>query len=314
MAQDAAVPPVKTKRIAFKLPRVWDNPVVMKELRGRMRDRRTFILLTVYLMLIGGFVILTHGIMLLNMSGSSFTPDFRQILGKTIFGSGVLIELLLVSFIGPGLTSGAITSEREHRTLDLLKTTLLTSRELVLGKLGSSIIYLFLLIFTVLPIQSIAFIVGGVGLAEVVISSLMLVVTAVFFASLGIFFSSLLKRTLAATVTSYGSILLSVLGIIFFFFGVIVLDSSLLYNSDPLVEKIFTAILWIIISTNPLLAAIFSEVILVQEQSAFLASPSFFGNSSFSLPSPWIIYVISYLFLTALMLIISIWRVKRPDH
>jgi ABC-type transport system involved in multi-copper enzyme maturation permease subunit len=314
MAQETAVP-VKQKRFSFKFSRPWDNPVIMKELRGRMRDRRTFILLTIYLVAISGFVGLAYGVMLLNMSGYAMTPDTRQNLGKVIFGVGVLIELLLISFIGPGLTAGAITSEREHRTLDLLKTTLLTTRELVLGKLGSSIIYLFLLIFTVLPVQSMSFIIGGVGMEEVIISSIMLVVTAVFFSSLGIFFSSLFKRTLAATVTAYGSILLSVLGVVFFFFGILLLESSYMYNSPLPVQEVATLILWFIISTNPILAAIFTEVMLVDSQSVFWTSNNILGTSpSLGLLSPWIIYVVTYTFFTVIILLISIWRVKRPEH
>lgn len=313
MTQETAAP--KKKWNFFKFSRPWDNPVIMKELRGRMRDRRTFILLTIYLTAISGFVGLAYGVMVLNMTNTSMTPDTRQTLGKVIFGVGVLIELMLISFIGPGLTAGAITSEREHRTLDLLKTTLLTTRELVLGKLGSSIVYLFLLIFTVLPIQSMAFIIGGVGMEEVIISSIMLVVTAIFFSSLGIFFSSILKRTLAATVTAYGSILLSVLGIVFFFFGILMLESNYMYNASSSMQQASTIALWLIISTNPILAAIFTEVMLINSQSIIWTSNSIIGSTpSLGLLSPWIIYVVTYLFFAAILLLVSIWRVRRPEQ
>ncbi len=312
MEQQIVTPP-KRSFPRLNLARILDNPVIAKELRGRMRDRRTFILLTFYLSLIASFVGVVYLFLSESASGMSFDPDYRQMLGKSIFGTVVIIELLLIGFIGPGLTSGAITSEREHRTLDLLKTTLLTPRELVLGKLGAAVIYLLLLIFTVLPIQSLAFILGGVGPAEIIISTILLIVTAVFFSTLGIFFSSFLKRTLAATISSYGSILLSVLMLVFLVFGFGFL-SGLMYNSIYS-EDVLMVFIWLVISTNPLLAPIVTEIILIEEQSIFISTSNFlFGSSTIPLLSPWIIYVFTYTLLTLLMITMSIWFVKRPER
>jgi ABC-2 type transport system permease protein len=308
----------KKRSFNFNPARFLDNPIIAKELRGRMRDRRTFILLTFYLVLIASFVCVVYLFLSESGSGLGFNPDYRQMLGKSIFGTVVIIELLLIGFIGPGLTAGAITGEREHRTLDLLKTTLLTPRELVLGKLSASVIYLFLLIFTVLPIQSLAFILGGVGLAEIVISSILLVVTSVFFSTLGIFFSSFLKRTLAATVSSYGSILLSVFAIIFFIFSMSFL-TSIMFSNNPNISQInqdvLTVIVWLVISTNPLLAPIFTEIVLIEDQSIFMSSSSaLIGSGGLNLLSPWIIYVFTYTILTLIMIVLSIWFVKRPER
>lgn len=318
MEQQTTPPPPKKRFLNLNPLRFLDNPIIAKELRGRMRDRRTFILLTFYLALIASFVCVVYLFLSESSSSFAFNPDYRQTLGKSIFGTVVIIELLLIGFIGPGLTSGAITGEREHRTLDLLKTTLLTPRELVLGKLSASVIYLFLLIFTVLPIQSLAFILGGVGLAEIMISSILLIITAIFFSTLGIFFSSFLKRTLAATVSSYGSILLSVFAIIFFIFSMSFI-TSLMYSGNPNISKInedmLTVIIWLVISTNPLLAPIVTEVILIEDQSIFIStSNSLFGSSSIPLLSPWIIYVLTYSVLTLIMIALSIWFVKRPER
>lgn len=316
MEQQITTPP-KKRFPGLNLRRILDNPVIAKELRGRMRDRRTFILLTFYLTLIASFVFVVYLFLSDASTGLAFNPDYRQMLGKSIFGTVVIIELLLIGFIGPGLTSGAITSEREHRTLDLLKTTLLTPSELVLGKLSAAVIYLFLLIFTVLPIQSLAFILGGVGLAEIVISSILLVVTAIFFSTLGIFFSSFLKRTLAATVSSYGSILLSAFAIIFFIFSMSFMTSLMFSGTgaSSINEDALTVIIWLVISTNPLLAPIFTEVILIQDQSIFMSSStSLIGSGSLNLLSPWIIYVFTYTALTLIMIVLSIWFVKRPER
>jgi len=289
-----------------------DNPVIMKELKGRMRSRRAFILLTAYLTLISLFIGMVY-IILSDVSAlGRVDPDFRQNAGKGIFSTIVLLELLLVSFIGPGLTAGSITSEREHQTFDLLRTSLLSARALILGKLGSAFVYLFLLILTALPIASMAFLLGGVGLAEISIAGLMLVISAIYFCALGLFFSSLMKRTLAATVSSYAVILVSILML-----GVVIFLGTFLDTTSSLSvvqETVLTVILWLMISSSPPLAAIFSEMILVEEQNLFYTSNALFRNSIAYLPSPWIIYTILYLLMTIILVYLSIRLVSRPDR
>ncbi len=308
----ATTPPEKAASRFNLFHRMMENPVIMKELRGRMRSRRAFILLTAYLALISLFIGMIYTLLETESSLSASDPDFRQNVGKTIFSTVVLMELLLVSFIGPGLTSGAITSEREHQTFDLLRTSLLSARSLVFGKLGSAFVYLFLLILTALPIQSLAFILGGVGLAEMLVSSMMLVITAIMFCSLGIFFSSFMKRTLTATVSSYAAILLSFLILVVIFFLGAYLDSASSNRSAAYVNTL-TILLWLLISTNPMLAAIISEVILIDDHNLYYTTNSLFGNSSLTLPSPWIIYVAVYVIITILMVHFSIRFVQRPD-
>jgi ABC-type transport system involved in multi-copper enzyme maturation permease subunit len=310
--------PKKKNPIQNFFQRLLDNPVILKELRGRMRGRQAFILLTVYIGLIAIFIFMVYNLLFSISSGAQWDPSTRQTAGKAIFGTVVLLELLLLSFIAPGLTAGSITSERERQTFDLLRTTLLSARSFVFGKLGSSFSFLFLLILTGVPVQSLAFILGGVGLGEMIVSGLMLVVTAIFYCTLGIFFSSLMRRTLAATISSYAAILLSFLliGVMFFLIAYI---ESISYSSPTPPSKtsqyILIGILWFLISTNPLVAAVMSEVILVDQQSLFFTNSSVFGsNGPSTMISPWIIYVGFYSVLTLILIALSIYFVKRPDR
>ena len=306
--------PKKIERQSL-LSRLVDNPVILKELRGRMRGGQAFTLLTVYLGLITIFIVFIYSIISPAYS-FRWDPSARQEAGKAIFGTVVLLELLLVSFIAPGLTAGAITSEREHQTYEILRTTLLSARSLVLGKLGSPFAYIFLLILTAVPLQSIAFLLGGVGAGELIVSQVMIVVTAVFFCTLGIFFSSLLKRTLAATISSYAAILFTFLALVLIIM-LIAYTQALSYNSplEQFAEYIMAVVLWALVCTNPFLAAIISEVILVEDQSLFYTTTQMFGsNSPAFLPSPWIVYVLFYTGFTLLLIFLSIQLVKRPER
>jgi ABC-type transport system involved in multi-copper enzyme maturation permease subunit len=291
---------------------IMDNPVITKELKGRMRGRQGFIMLSAYLVLISFFIILIYIFLSVDGTVANGDPSFLQTVGKIIFSTVVLLELLMLGFIGPALTSGAISSEREHKTIDLLRTSLLSARALVFGKLSSAVIFLLLLIFTAIPVQSLAFFLGGVGMAEMVISTLMLVVTAIFFCTLGLFFSSFSQRTLIATVFSYASILISFIMFIIALFFISVLGSY--GNPSSLIENIVTIAIWFLFSTNPFYAATMSEVILIDEQSLFVTTNSLFGSTSIPLPSPWIIYTAFYAILTVLLIVLSIIFVNRPNR
>ena len=307
----------KKNNVQDLIQRLLDNPVILKELRGRMRGRQAFVLLTIYLGLIAVFIFMVYNVLFGISNTTQWDPSTRETAGKAIFGTVVLLELMLLSFIAPGLTAGSITSERERQTFDLLRTTLLSARSFVFGKLGSAFSYLFLLILAGVPIQSIAFLLGGVGIGETIISGLMLVTTAIFYCTLGIFFSSFMKRTLAATISSYAAILFSFLAIAVMFFLIAYIESfSYSSTNQPsiITEYILVNMLWILISTNPLMAAIISEVILIDQQSLFITNtPVFGGTGPNHMISPWIIYMAVYSLLTIILIFFSVYFVKRPD-
>lgn len=312
---ESTLPPKKDRftRLKAFFFAIAQNPVILKELRKRMRGRQAYILLFVYLVVISVFVMLIYGTILLNnMNSYRWDPEARQMLGKAIFGTIVLTELLLISLVSPALTSGAIASERERQTFDLLRTTLLSARALVLGKLGSAFSFIFLLIFAAVPLQGLAFLLGGVGMAELIVSSLLMIVSAFFFCALGLFFSSFLKRTSVANLAAYTVIVVSTitLGIIFF----ILASFSALIGSNYLSEEAVALILLFLFSVNPLLAAIFSEVILVDSQAIFFTTSSPFNVLPFPVPSPWIPCLIIYLTAAIVMVLMSIQFVKRPDR
>jgi hypothetical protein len=187
---------------------------------------------------------------------------------------------------------------------------LLSARALVLGKLGSAFSFIILLIFSAVPLQSLAFLLGGVGLAELIISSLMMIVSAFFFCSLGLFFSSFLKRAAVANTVTYTVIVLATitLGVVFFIL--------VAFSSGPisLPDEAIAILIWFFVSTNPLLTAIISEILLVDSQALFMTTSAPFDSLPFPVPSPWIPFLILYLLSALILVIISIQFVKNPDR
>jgi ABC-2 type transport system permease protein len=294
---------------------VGSNPVALKELRSRMRGGRAFLLLTVYLFILSALVVLVY-FGFVTASRTYLAPEIRHNMGKSIFGLVVLMELFLVVFISPGLTAGAISSEREQQTLDLLRITLLPARSIVFGKLLAALSFLFLLLLVAVPLQSIAFLFGGVTLEEFLIANLMLVISAFAYTTLGLFLSSLLKRTLPATILAYGAAILIMFGLPFLIYSGFLLVSVILSNVEqvsPVWIALTVILVWLVISVNPLATALVSEYILIEEGSVFYANLPLSPGSEILVLSPWIGYSFFYLLFSLLFIVLCIHTVRKKQ-
>jgi ABC-type transport system involved in multi-copper enzyme maturation permease subunit len=196
------------------------SAVGVKELRGRMRGRRAFVILTVYLVLLAVFASMMALIIEqdeVRKSGTAAAYASATI-GRGVFGALMLLETLLVVALAPAFTAGAISMEREKQTLDMLATTPISSLSIVVAKLLSALTYLFILIFASIPLTAIVFVYGGVSPDDVVRGYAVLLATAVGLGAVGLFFSALVKRTQAATIATYFGVLFVTLGTFFVFF------------------------------------------------------------------------------------------------
>ncbi|MCB0141649.1 MAG: ABC transporter permease subunit [Caldilineaceae bacterium] len=181
------------------------NPIIIKELRSRMRGARAFVLLTVMLLLLAGF---TYGLYQFSMVAAGYSTVLSPVVGRSLFTGLALAELLIICFITPALTAGAISGEREKLTYDMLMTTPLSAAAILWGKLFSALSYVLLLIFAAIPIASLVFIFGGVAPREMLNALLVLVAVAITLGVIGIFMSAWLGRTGRATIGSYLVVLL----------------------------------------------------------------------------------------------------------
>ena len=289
----------------------WQNPVTVKELRGRMRGRRAFIILTLYLMVLSGLIWIIY-ISYSSAANQPFGPNARQA-GKVILGAVVFVQIFLVTLVGPAFTAASISGERERQTYDLLRTTLLSAHALVSGKLFSALSYVFLLIGAAVPVLSIALMLGGVSLIELGVSQLLIVVSAVAYALIGLFFSAVMRSTIAASVTTFATaIALSVAAPLMASFGFTILGASLFSTGAtpwPLTGILITVGL-LLAMTNLPATIIISEVILLQEGAVFTYPQPIDGHTILIL-SPWLGYVVFYSLLALLLYALSVHQVRR---
>jgi ABC-2 type transport system permease protein len=176
------------------------NPIVAKEYRSRMRTWRSPVAMMIYILLVAGlgFAIFSSTAASINQFGGQ-TANYGQILFEYL----VVFQMILLTFITPALTAGAISSERERQTIDLLFVTRIPPFSIIWGKLLSSMSFVVLLLLLSVPIFSLVFLFGGIEVDQVLYAFLITVVAALTLGVIGIAFSTWLRRSLAATVAAY---------------------------------------------------------------------------------------------------------------
>ncbi|MFQ6102351.1 MAG: ABC transporter permease [Anaerolineae bacterium] len=291
------------------------NPLLIKELRARMRGARAFVVLTVYLLLMSCIASIIYYSYSTNARGPGSGLDMTY-LGKAVFATVVLLEIFAVTAIAPSFTAGAISGERERKTYELLRTTLLPARKLVSGKLTAALAYTFLLILAAVPLESLAFMLGGVVVEELVLAVIVLLVTAFAFSAIGLFFSSLTRSTRASTTLTYVATLLTTIGLpVLLVISSVALDPYMYsYGPSPrswVVQAILTYTLYLAAGLSPITAAIFAEMALEQENAVWFFWMDVGSSHRILIPSAWIVYTIAYLGLALVLLLVAVLRVRR---
>jgi len=287
------------------------NPVIVKELRGRMRGWRALVVLVIYLLVLSVITWLTY----IAVGGLSANngPESSQI-GKFIFSVLVIFQTIMVSLLTPAFTAGSITSEREQKTYDLLMTTLLPARSVIFGKLGSALAFVMLLIISIAPLESLAFMFGGVSPEEIILSQVVMLMAAVLFASVGIFWSTVLRSSVASNVLTYGTILFQMVGLPFLYYVITSIMGAYSYN--PYGQSIAqTEGFWytsgVILSFHPVIAMAFTESFYLMGQPLFIYTNSdMLSGHTLLVISPWLLFCIEALLVSALLVALSVRLVK----
>ena len=184
---------VKINKNSFRI-----NPMLLKELKVKMRRWRAVILIGSYNLVLA---LLTIFIMKLTLNDTIGVIDQQNIFATYAFL--VSAQFGLITLIAPALTAGAISGERERQTLDILLSTTLKHGSIITGKLFSSLSQIILLIISSIPVFSIIFLYGGIGISALFQVFLFYIIIAITLGSIGIFFSTFIKKSTAANVLTY---------------------------------------------------------------------------------------------------------------
>ncbi|GIP39640.1 hypothetical protein J31TS4_29200 [Paenibacillus sp. J31TS4] len=261
------------------------NPVLEKEFRLRMRSVKSIVAILSYLV---AMALLAFGFLYVTMNDygmQAFNPERSQMLFYFITGS----QMVLICFMTPGLTAGVISGEREKQTLNILLTTRQSSASIILSKLAASLSFMVLIVIATLPLYSMVFLFGGVSPSELISVFLFFLFVMVMLGAVGVFFSTMFKKTMVAVILTYGFTV-----VIYGFTGLFAIFlSAILPRGNMLAGYV--------LGTNPM-GALLS---LLNEDF----SREVFGRAS-SLQI-WHIFVPFYTLVTVLAILLSI-RYLRP--
>jgi ABC-type transport system involved in multi-copper enzyme maturation permease subunit len=188
------------------------GPVFTKEMLELARRRRYHFLRAAYGLAIF-FVLFTtfqsYDWQLRQPSGDNirFMAEFAE----TIFRSVGITQFVALFALVPMFLSGTIASEREEHTLDLLFTTTLLDREIVVGKMLSRLVIFALLIMMALPIFSLMTLFGGISPPALFRFAAALLTALVYAGAYSIYYSTITKSPMGALLRTYWQLALRLL-------------------------------------------------------------------------------------------------------
>jgi ABC-type transport system involved in multi-copper enzyme maturation permease subunit len=172
------------------LTRMWT--VASIELQQRVRGAAWYVLLGIFVL-----VVLIVTVFTTLATGNSDAP------GAVLYSLIVYFVLLLGSLVVPALSGNAINGDREAGTLATTQVTLVTTPQLVLGKLLAAWITSLGFLLAALPFLLFALVLGGASVSSAVVSILVLALELGIVSAIGVGLSGLIRRPLFSVVATY---------------------------------------------------------------------------------------------------------------
>ncbi|MFL2000868.1 MULTISPECIES: ABC transporter permease [unclassified Microbacterium] len=173
------------------------------ELTQRVRSVAWYVLL-------GVFAVLLVAVTALSFSATGMAPDDTA--GATVFSIVVYFVLLLVVLVSPTLSGNAINGDRDAATLAPVQVTLATTGDILVGKLLAAWVTGLAFLAVAVPFLVLATVSGGVSIAVLLVSLLVLVVEVGVVAAIGVGLSGILARPLFSVAVTYLTVAALVLG------------------------------------------------------------------------------------------------------
>jgi ABC-type transport system involved in multi-copper enzyme maturation permease subunit len=179
------------------------GPILFYDLVCIARRPRYFWMRTLYSCLLAGMLGWLYLLWMAQTQSRSMRPQELSYFAESFFYTFMSIQLIVVAILTPAYTAGAVSEEKERKTLEFLLATDLRNREIVLSKLVSRLANLTLLVVAGLPILSFLQFLGGVDPNLVLAGFAATGLTMVSLASLSIMNSVVAKKPRDAIALTY---------------------------------------------------------------------------------------------------------------
>jgi ABC-2 type transport system permease protein len=174
------------------------NPVLFKELRSLLRERRGFLVPMIYA------AVLSAAVFLFFVSVSDRQP---AMIGSWIAGEVAIVQLVVIAVFSPLVGAGAIAGERERGTWLALLASPVARWRIAAGKAGAIALYIVMLLSVSLPVAALSLLFGGADLTVLAGLYLTDAIVGVTLALLGLAVSTIFQRTWTAALVAVGIVL-----------------------------------------------------------------------------------------------------------
>jgi len=186
------------------------NPILVRVVYGMSRRSRHLWLRFGYLAIL--LIVVTITLLAAGTTRGASLGDLAKGASQTFMWASIT-QLLLMCFLAPVFTAGAITQERDAQTYNILISTPLSNAQIVIGSLLSRLYFVIVLLLAGLPIIMTTMVYGGVTQGQIFRSFAIAGATAVLTGSLAITISMLrvgTRRTIFSFFLGIGLYLFSV--------------------------------------------------------------------------------------------------------
>ena len=168
------------------------DPLLLKEVRTRMRARTVAVVENLYILAICSIVVMSLFMF------SDMDSDLGWELGRSLFRTLTYVQAVLMLFVSPLIAASAITSEKEQKTYDSLRAAPVSSARIVRTKLAAALSCFLMLIIVSLPMVSISFILGGVDPTDLLKAYSFTILCTIAAGAMGLYWSARFERSIAA--------------------------------------------------------------------------------------------------------------------
>ena len=175
------------------MERIWANPIFWREFRANVRCRKTVVFALTVLGVLSGVILV-------------FWPRsgvFSEVNTNELFSVFLGTNLVLLILLAPAFAATSVTDERERRAFDLLFSSLLAPREILLGKLCASLGMAFLLVLVSMPVTAVCALSGGISLGLLARAYAVILMAALTYGLLGLACSAVCRRSFTSLIVTY---------------------------------------------------------------------------------------------------------------
>lgn len=196
------------------------NPIVKKDVKVQSRSMKICWGLFAYELILALVFFLAMSI-IQGTRSNIYTTDNIYSAIVWLYPVLAVTQLVILGVVVPVRTASSISGEKERQTFDIMMTTSMSPFSIVMGKVMTAIVQGMFYVVASMPVMALPFIIGGMSWGYLFLFLGVAALVAFFSASIGIFCSSVCKKSISAVILSY-------LFYILFFLGMAV--PPLVYN------------------------------------------------------------------------------------